>query len=155
MDVRGPAWLALGVFVGWSVSRRVLLDRSRADFALTDRQIEILWLVARGLTTKEIARREGISPHSVSTHIRRACRTLGVPTRAAAAAIVWRGTDQLVVPARPSRSATSLIAAITSVVSSSNGIAMSSAPLSIISRLTARAKALSFIFFFTEVTSTS
>jgi len=65
VDVRGPAWLAFGTLVGWSVSRRVLLARSRADFALTDRQIEILWLVARGLTTKEIARHEGISPHSV------------------------------------------------------------------------------------------
>jgi len=65
VGVGGAAWLAFGAAVGWSVSRRVLLDRSRAGFALTDRQVEILWLVARGLTTKEIARHEGISPHSV------------------------------------------------------------------------------------------
>src|ERR687896_751538 len=107
--------LAFGALVGWSLSRRVLLERSRAGFPLTDRQIEILWLVARGLTTKEIARHEGISPHSVSTHIRRACRTLGVPTRAAAAAIVWRGSGQLAVPASPSRSPMSLRETITSL----------------------------------------
>ncbi|HUQ41710.1 MAG TPA: helix-turn-helix transcriptional regulator [Candidatus Limnocylindrales bacterium] len=58
--------------------------------AVTSRQIEILRLVARGMTSKEIARHEGISLHTVNTHVRRARSTLGVGTRAAAVALIVR-----------------------------------------------------------------
>jgi DNA-binding CsgD family transcriptional regulator len=57
---------------------------------ITTRQREILRLVGRGMTSKEIARHEDISLHTVNTHVRRARRTLGAPTRAAAVAIVTR-----------------------------------------------------------------
>jgi DNA-binding CsgD family transcriptional regulator len=57
---------------------------------ITDRQAEILRLVARGMTSKEIARHEGISLHTVNTHVRRARVVLGVGTRAAAVALVVR-----------------------------------------------------------------
>jgi DNA-binding CsgD family transcriptional regulator len=58
--------------------------------AITDRQDEILRLVARGMTSKEIARHEGITLNTVNTHVRRARSALGVGTRAAAVAIVAR-----------------------------------------------------------------
>ena len=57
---------------------------------ITDRQSEILLLVARGMTSKEIARHEGISLHTVNTHVRRARSALGVGTRAAAVAAIVR-----------------------------------------------------------------
>ena len=57
---------------------------------ITERQTEILRLVARGMTSKEIARHEGISLHTVNTHVRRARGALGVGTRAAAVAKVVR-----------------------------------------------------------------
>jgi DNA-binding CsgD family transcriptional regulator len=57
---------------------------------ITDRQTEILRLVARGMTSKEIARHEGITLNTVNTHVRRARTSLGVATRAAAVAVVVR-----------------------------------------------------------------
>lgn len=57
---------------------------------LTARQRQILMLVGRGLTTKEIAGRERISDASVRTHIRRAHERLGVHSRAAAVAAIAR-----------------------------------------------------------------
>lgn len=51
---------------------------------LTERESEVLVLVARGLQTKQIARRLGISPKTADTHIQHAYRKIGVSTRAAA-----------------------------------------------------------------------
>ena len=86
---------------------------------ITRRQAEILRLVARGLTSKEIAQHEGISLSSVNTHVRRARGSLGVGTRAAAVAILVR--RQAVTPPRPSRSATRSSAMTISPTRSSNG----------------------------------
>jgi DNA-binding CsgD family transcriptional regulator len=73
--------------------------------AVTARQLEILRLVARGMTSKEIARHEGISLHTVNTHVRRARRALGVGTRAAAVArIARRRVGYAGTPANPRRS---------------------------------------------------
>ncbi|TMC76303.1 MAG: helix-turn-helix transcriptional regulator [Chloroflexi bacterium] len=147
------ASMVVGLFAGYVVARRVLARRARSAAALTDRQREVLRAVAGGLSTKEIASLLGITEASVNTHIRRARTILGAPTRAAAAA---RLTGHVVVvPSRPRRSAASSMARTTSATRSSNGMPISSAPFSIMSRLTARAKALSFIFFRTEVASTS
>jgi DNA-binding CsgD family transcriptional regulator len=66
----------------------------RSRPVLTDRQVEIIRLVARGMSSKEIAQHEGISLHSVNTHVRRARSILGVGTRAAAVAVVVRGGRQ-------------------------------------------------------------
>lgn len=51
---------------------------------LTDREIEVLGLLARGLQTKQIARSFDVSPKTVDTHIQAAYRKIGVSTRAAA-----------------------------------------------------------------------
>lgn len=51
---------------------------------LTDREIDVLGLLARGLQTKQIARYFDVSPKTVDTHIQAAYRKIGVSTRAAA-----------------------------------------------------------------------
>lgn len=51
---------------------------------LTEREIEVLGLIARGLQTKQMARRFNISPKTADAHIQSAYRKIGVSTRAAA-----------------------------------------------------------------------
>ncbi|MPZ53496.1 MAG: HD domain-containing protein [Acidimicrobiia bacterium] len=51
---------------------------------LTESEIRILGLLARGLLTKQIARYYDVSPKTVDTHIQAAYRKIGVSTRAAA-----------------------------------------------------------------------
>jgi len=118
-------WILAGGAFGFTWARRVM-ERRAASSLLTERQVEILTLVARGMSSKEIALHEGISANSVDTHIRRARIALGVGTRAAAAAAVSGrevgGRDQTATPARPRRSATRSRAVTTSLTSSSNGI---------------------------------
>ena len=51
---------------------------------LTDREIQVVRLLARGLQTKQIARALEISPKTVDFHIQSAYRKMGVSTRAGA-----------------------------------------------------------------------
>ncbi len=51
---------------------------------LTDREAQVIGLVARGLQTKQVARRLDISPKTADRHIQNAYRKIGVSTRAAA-----------------------------------------------------------------------
>ncbi|MGV9711654.1 alpha/beta fold hydrolase [Gordonia sp. NPDC003424] len=69
--------------LGHPVARR-LDDIGRT--AVTDREREVLHLVAEGLTDAEIARRLALSPHTVHRHVANARSKLGVRSRAAAAA---------------------------------------------------------------------
>ena len=52
---------------------------------LTDREAEVLALLARGLQTKQVARRLGISVKTADHHVQNAYAKIGVSTRAAAA----------------------------------------------------------------------
>jgi HD-GYP domain-containing protein (c-di-GMP phosphodiesterase class II) len=51
---------------------------------LSERESQVLGLVARGLATKQVARRLGISPKTCDHHIQRVYGKLGVSTRAGA-----------------------------------------------------------------------
>jgi len=56
---------------------------------LTDRQLEILKLVAEGLDSKEIAERLSITEHTIKNQIYVACRCIGAENRAHAVAILY------------------------------------------------------------------
>lgn len=62
-------------------------DAERAVKALSNRESEILGLLADGLTGEQIAKRLVLSPETVRTHVRNAMEKLGAPTRTAA--VVW------------------------------------------------------------------
>ncbi len=49
---------------------------------LSERECEVLGLIARGMATKQVARRLGISPKTCDHHIQRAYRKTGLSTRA-------------------------------------------------------------------------
>jgi DNA-binding NarL/FixJ family response regulator len=54
---------------------------------LTDRELEVLRLVARGLSDKEIGAALGLSEHTAHRHVANILSKLDVPTRAAAVAL--------------------------------------------------------------------
>ena len=66
--------------------------------ALTDREREILAVVATGLTNDEIADRLSLSPHTVKTHVNRAMAKLGAHDRAQLVVIAYE--SGLVRPGR-------------------------------------------------------
>ncbi len=51
---------------------------------MTDREAQVIGLVARGLQTKQIARTLGISRKTADRHIQNAYAKIGISTRAAA-----------------------------------------------------------------------
>jgi DNA-binding NarL/FixJ family response regulator len=57
--------------------------------ALTEREREVLTLVAAGLSNDEIAERLVVSPHTVKTHVNRAMTKLGVHDRAQLVVIAY------------------------------------------------------------------
>jgi DNA-binding CsgD family transcriptional regulator len=61
---------------------------------LTDRELDVLALVADGFTIEDIARRLRLGESTVKTHLKRAFRRLGVNSRAHAVAVAFR-TGQL------------------------------------------------------------
>ena len=60
---------------------QVMTDRPAG---LSQRECEVLGLLARGLATKQVARRLGISPKTCDHHIQRLYGKAGVSTRAGA-----------------------------------------------------------------------
>lgn len=57
---------------------------------LSVRELEVLGLVARGLTNHEIARRLVLSEHTVNRHVANILRKLSLPSRAAASSLAGR-----------------------------------------------------------------
>ena len=68
------------------------LDDSLADLpdGLTEREVEVLLRVARGLTNQEIAETLFISPRTVAQHVQNILRKTGMGNRAAATAYAFR-----------------------------------------------------------------
>ena len=63
--------------------------------ALSEREREVLRLVAAGLTNVRIAEALFLSPHTVRTHVRNCLRKLGVSTRAQAVLALERSESQI------------------------------------------------------------
>jgi predicted ATPase/DNA-binding CsgD family transcriptional regulator len=96
-----PAWRALRGEVGekaWEEGQAMTLEEavnlalaepgtgpdSPPDSPLSDRELEVLSFVARGLSDAEVAENLFVSPRTVSGHLRAAYRKLGVRSRTAA-----------------------------------------------------------------------
>jgi two-component system nitrate/nitrite response regulator NarL len=62
----------------------------RSTYGLTARELEVLRLLAAGLTQRDISRELFISPDTVGTHIQRMLTKLGVHSRAEAVALAYR-----------------------------------------------------------------
>jgi HD-GYP domain-containing protein (c-di-GMP phosphodiesterase class II) len=75
---------------------------------LTEREAEVVALLARGLQTKQIARALGISAKTADRHVQNAYGKIGVSTRAAAALFAMQhgllGWGELPIPGSGSRS---------------------------------------------------
>jgi DNA-binding NarL/FixJ family response regulator len=61
------------------------VPRAARPAGLTEREVQVVCLLARGLQTKQVARRLGISPKTADRHVQNAYAKMGVSTRAAAA----------------------------------------------------------------------
>lgn len=72
-----------------AAGHRVALRRD-GPAGLTAREVEVLALLSRGLVNKEIARRLGVSPKTVSRHIENVYAKIHVGTRAAATLFATR-----------------------------------------------------------------
>jgi len=53
-------------------------DEFQAKMKLTEREIEIIRLIKRGLGTKEAASELGLSVYTIDTHRKNICRKLGI-----------------------------------------------------------------------------
>lgn len=74
----GAAFLGLGVWVGVRLAQRrnpattfEPNTKARAALAITDREFEVLELLAAGRSNKEIALELDVSPNTVKTHVAR------------------------------------------------------------------------------------
>ena len=91
------AFERLGAAHGVELAARLLAgleDEAGAETAsaagLTERELEVLQLLAAGLTNREIAARLVISEHTVHRHVTNLYRRLGVSSRTAATAYAHR-----------------------------------------------------------------
>ena len=85
---------------------------------LTDRETQVIAMVARGLQTKQIGHRLGISTKTADRHLQNAYAKIGVSTRAAAAMFAMQhgltSWGELPIPPRPSFLASTNAAAVRS-----------------------------------------
>ena len=68
-----------------AAGRRAAAPRAAWPAGLTDREVEVLRLVARGHTNREVARLLVVSPKTVGRHVENVYGKIGVSSRAAAA----------------------------------------------------------------------
>lgn len=80
---------AVASFLGLPAPAQPTHDPGGVD-ELTDREREVLGLVAQGLSDSDIAERLVLSPHTVHRHVANIRRKLGLRSRSAAAAVAAR-----------------------------------------------------------------
>jgi DNA-binding NarL/FixJ family response regulator len=68
---------------------------SKADSPPTEREVEVLWLMAEGLSNKLIAARLEVTEHTAKFHVRNCCLKMDTTNRTQAAVrfILQRTTD--------------------------------------------------------------
>ncbi|MDP8977815.1 MAG: response regulator transcription factor [Actinomycetota bacterium] len=81
---------ALGAKPALDHARALLGPANRTAYGLTRRELEVLALLASGLTNRAIAERLHVTTRTVDTHVSRILTKLSVPTRAAATAFAYR-----------------------------------------------------------------
>jgi DNA-binding CsgD family transcriptional regulator len=84
----GAAFLGLGIWVGRMLFRGepratgfMPNERAQASLGITEREREVLQLLADGRSNKEIASRLGLSPNTVKTHVANLFEKLRVARR--------------------------------------------------------------------------
>ncbi len=82
------AFLGLGIWVGQRLFRReppagefTPNERAQTSLGITERERQVLQLLADGRSNKEIAARLGLSPNTVKTHVARLFEKLQVARR--------------------------------------------------------------------------
>ena len=93
-DVGGQR-LAIFVAIAGGEPEPLAIARGAAELGLTERESEVVTLIAMGLDTGDIAAELHISPETVRTHVRNAMGKLGVHTRAQLVAVVLCGEQTL------------------------------------------------------------
>jgi DNA-binding NarL/FixJ family response regulator len=78
------------VFADWGERGAGTADRSRERYGLTSREIEVLHLVATGMTNREIADALFISVETVKVHVRSILTKLELDSRTAVAGFAIR-----------------------------------------------------------------
>ena len=88
--------VAAGLIVRWADEERAEFRALGEDEAplLTPREVEVLAAIGDGCSNKEVARRLGISQHTVKFHVESLFRKLGAASRAAA---VHKGLKQRLI----------------------------------------------------------
>lgn len=92
---------ALGGWAGWRLTRRKnspTFEKNEAairSLGISAREYETLELLAEGLSNKEIARKLGVSPNTVKTHLARLYEKLGAARRTEA---VGKARDLSLIP---------------------------------------------------------
>ena len=79
---QGHAPLAIASFPSWTTTNGA--ERASFPSGLTEREVEVLRLVARGLSDKQVAENLIIAPRTVGTHLSSIYHKLGVSSRVAA-----------------------------------------------------------------------
>ena len=79
------AFLGLGIWVGRRLFRNepragefTANERAQASLGITERERQVLQLLADGRSNKEIAARLGLSPNTVKTHVRTCSKSCGL-----------------------------------------------------------------------------
>lgn len=92
---------ALGGWAGWRLTRRKnsqTFEKNEAairSLGISAREYETLELLAEGLANKEIARKLGVSPNTVKTHLAKLYEKLGAARRTEA---VGKARDLSLIP---------------------------------------------------------
>jgi DNA-binding NarL/FixJ family response regulator len=79
-----------GAVAGRSYVDAALANTTPVGVGLTQRELDVLALLAEGLQHEDIGRQLGISAETVRTHLRKACDRLGAATRTEAVATALR-----------------------------------------------------------------